>query len=104
MLDGGTVAFVNTSANCRSELIHLVFTPVAFICCLVADTSIDVRFSERPKPSDSLFSKHVIQVVAICNRKCLREKSQYLIWPSEVDAFRLQEIGNKGTSEIQHIH
>ena len=59
ILAGGAVAFVNTSASCRSEFTHLVFKPVALICCFVAITSIDVRFSEPPKPnpSDSFFSK-----------------------------------------------
>ena len=56
MLAGGAVVFVRTSAICRSELTHRVRIPVARICCLVAVTSIEVRFSERPNPRDSLFS------------------------------------------------
>ena len=57
MLAGGAVVFVSTSAIWRSELTHRVRIPVALICCLVAVTYIEVRFSERPNPSDSLFSK-----------------------------------------------
>ena len=57
MLDGDAVGLVNTSASCRSLFTHLVLIPVARICCRVAVTSIDVRFSDNPNPNDSLFSK-----------------------------------------------
>ena len=56
MLPGGAFGFVNTSANCLSEFAHLVLTPVALICCRVAEISKEVRRSdpESPNPRDSL--------------------------------------------------
>ena len=57
MLFGGAVGFVSTSASCLSLFTHLVLIPVALICCRVAVTSIEVRFSDRPNPNDSFFSR-----------------------------------------------
>ena len=57
MLIGDAVGLVSTSASCLSLFTHLVLIPVARICCRVAVTSIDVRFSDNPSPSDSFFSR-----------------------------------------------
>ena len=58
MHPGGAVGLVNTSANCLSEFTHRVLIPVALICCLVAEISMDVLLSdpESPNPHDSLLS------------------------------------------------
>ena len=53
----GAVGFARTSASCRSLLTHRVLIPVARICCRVAVTSIDVLFSDKPRPSGAFLSR-----------------------------------------------
>ena len=57
MLIGDAVGFASTPASCLSLFTHRVLIPVARICCRVAVTSMDVRFSDKPSPSDSFFSR-----------------------------------------------
>jgi len=47
------VDLVNPSANCRSLLTQRMVNPRTFILSLHANTSIEVRFSERLSPGDS---------------------------------------------------
>ena len=68
MAAAGAVGFVNTSASCLSLFTHRVLIPVARIGCLVAATSIDVLFSDRPNPSDSFFSRASYRLFTISNR------------------------------------
>ena len=94
---GRAVPFVNTSANCRSEFTHLVFKPVALICCFVAITSIDVRFSEppRPNPSDSFFSKASYKLLQSVIAIASGREFQNFVWSSEIDALGMKEIGKE---------
>ena len=79
MFMGDVVGLVKTSASCRSLFTHLVLIPVDRICCRVAVASIDVLFSDKPSPRDSLFSrasyKLLQSVIAHDSGSCFKTSS-----------------------------